>query len=296
MNSTMKSREASRPGTPGTSRRSRIRTMVRWWPIGVLIFAAFVAAFPFVLAPHNPDATHLSLRLSPPGFSSGGNTYLLGTDQLGRDIFSRVIWGVRVSVVVAFTAVLVAGITGGAVGIVAAMRKRVLGAVIMRLSDMVLSIPFFLLAILVVAALGPNLRNVVIVLALVRWPRYARVANAQTLEASKREFVRAAVALGARESRIVRRHILPEVLPPLVVVATLEVGLMVIYEAALSFIGLGVQPPTPSWGAMLSSGQQYVASAWWIATFPGIALFLLVMSVNRLGDLIRDRLDSKGGR
>lgn len=272
----------------------RIRLALRWWPIAVLIIAGFTAAFPYLLAPLNPDVTHLSARLLGPGSQSHGHTFLLGTDNLGRDVLSRVIWGVRVSVIVATTSVLVAGIFGGIMGMLAGVQGRILSPIIMRTADMVLSIPFFLLAILVVAALGPNIRNVVIVLALVRWPRYARIAHAQTLEASKREFVKAAVALGARKYRVVRHHIMPEILPPLIVVATLEVGLMVIYEAALSFIGLGVQPPTPSWGSMLSTGQEFVASAWWIATFPGIALFLLVMSVNQLGDLVRDRLDPRG--
>ena len=275
-------------------RAGKLRKLLRWWPVAILAVAAFAAAFPYLLAPLNPDLTHLNARLQGPGFRSDGLRFALGTDDLGRDVLSRVIWGVRVSVVVATAAVFAAGVFGGAMGIIAGVQKRILGPVIMRLADMVLSIPFFLLAILVVAALGPNLRNLVIVLALVRWPRYARVAYAQTLEASEREFVRAAVALGARQLRVVRRHILPEVLPALVVIATLEVGLMVIYEAALSFIGLGVQPPTPSWGSMLSTGQQFVASAWWIATFPGLALFLLVIAVNRLGDLIRDLLDPKG--
>lgn len=275
-------------------RPSRIRSVLRWWPIAVLLVAGFAAAFPYLIAPLNPDTTHLGARLQAPGFRAEGLKFLLGTDNLGRDIFSRVIWGARVSVVVATTSVLVAGVFGGAMGILAGNQGRALGSVIMRIADMVLSIPFFLLAILVVAALGPNIRNLVIVLALVRWPRYARVAQAQTLDASKREFVKAAIALGSRKFRVVRRHILPEVLPSLVVVATLEVGLMVIYESALSFIGLGVQPPTPSWGSMLSTGQEYVSSAWWISTFPGIALFLLVVAVNRLGDLVRDLLDPRG--
>lgn len=161
----------------------------------------------------------------------------------------------------------------------------------MRVADMVLSVPFFLLAILVVVVLGPSLTNVVLCLALVRWPRYTRVAYAQTLEAQGREFVRSAVAVGSPPSWIIRKHIVPEVIPSIVVVATLELGLMVLYEAALSFIGLGVQPPTPSWGSMLSDGQQYIGTAWWLATFPGFALFLLVLSVNMLGDFVRDQLD-----
>lgn len=281
-------------GRSAPTRPARVKAVLRWWPVAILVSAAFAAAFPFLLAPLNPDLTHLGARLQGPGYRLGGMRFLLGTDDLGRDVLSRVIWGVRVSVLVATTAVLVAGFVGGTLGILAGVQRRILNPIIMRLADIVLSIPFFLLAILVVAALGPNVRNLVIVLALVRWPRYARVAHAQTLEASNREFVRAAVALGARRFRVVLHHILPEVLPSLVVVATLEVGLMVIFEAALSFIGLGVQPPTPSWGSMLATGQAYVASAWWIATFPGLALFLLVMAVNRLGDLVRDQLDPRG--
>lgn len=272
----------------------KARAILRWWPVAILLVAAIAAAFPFLLAPLNPDLTNLGARLKGPGYSTGGVRFILGTDNLGRDILSRLIWGVRVSVVVAATSVLVAGGFGGAMGILAGTQKKILGPVIMRVADMVLSIPFFLLAILVVAALGPSVRNLVIVLALVRWPRYARVAQALTIETSKREFVQAAIALGARKLRVARRHILPEVLPPLVVVATLEVGLMVVYEAALSFIGLGVQPPTPSLGSMLSTGQEFVSTAWWISTFPGLALFLLVLAVNRLGDLVRDWLDPRG--
>lgn len=269
------------------------RRVIRWWPVAVLALAAFAAAFPYLLAPNHPDVTNLGARLQGPGTAVAGTSYLLGTDSLGRDVLSRVIWGTRLSMVVAVVAVLAGGIAGSLLGIVAGTRRKVLGSVIMRLADMVLSVPFFLLAILVVAILGPSLVNTVIVLALVRWPRYARVAFGQTLEAHSREFVKSSVAVGVGPWRLFSRHILPEVLPSLIVVATLEVGLMIIYEAALSFIGLGAQPPTPSWGAMLSEGQQYVASAWWIATFPGLALFIIVVSVNRLGDLLRDRLDPR---
>lgn len=277
-------------------RASHARRALRWWPLAVLALAGFAAAFPYLLAPHDPVATNLIARLQGPGATAGSLHYLLGTDSLGRDVLSRIIWGTRISMVVAVTAVLVGGGAGSALGILAGVRRKALGAVIMRVADMVLSIPFFLLAILVVAVLGPSLTNVVIVLALVRWPRYARVAFAQTVEAESREFVRSAVAIGVRQTRLVWRHIVPEVLPALIVVATLEVGLMIIYEAALSFIGLGAQPPTPSWGAMLSEGQQYVATAWWIATFPGLALFLVAVSVNRLGDLLRDHLDPRHRR
>lgn len=263
-------------------------------PFGLVLAAMIICSLvPGLLAPHDPVYTDLSVRLQPPGFASGGTRYWLGTDDLGRDVLSRVIWGARVSLAVAVSAVIGAGVIGSALGVLAGFYEGPVGAVIMRLADLVMSIPFFLLAILTVVVLGPNLVNVIIVLVLVRWPRYARVAFGQSLDAKQRDYVKASIALGARARALIRDHVLPEVLPPLIVVATLELGLMVLYEAALSFIGLGVQPPTPSWGSMLAEGQQFVATAWWLATFPGLALFAVVLSVNLLGDLIRDLLDPK---
>jgi peptide/nickel transport system permease protein len=256
--------------------------------IAVYVLAAGVAP---LLAPDDPNRPRLGVRLLGP--LSGG--HLLGTDQLGRDVLSRVIFGARVSLLVAALAVLAAALAGVGLGVVAGWRRGWAGALIMRAGDIVLSVPFFLLAILVVAVLGPSLVNVVVCLALVRWPRYTRVAYATVLETRERGFVRAAVAVGAPGRSIVWRHVLPEVLPVATVVATLEVGLMVVYEASLSFIGLGVQPPTASWGSMLSDGQQYIASAWWLAAFPGFALFVLVLAVNLLGDVVRDRLDPRSG-
>ncbi|MCI2416943.1 ABC transporter permease [Saccharopolyspora sp. K220] len=255
-------------------------------PLVVLAIYVLAAIFAPLLAPHDPNAVTLAQRLLPPGAH-----HLLGTDALGRDVLSRVIYGARVSLLVAVGAVLVGGVVGVALGMIAAWRGAKVGAVLMRLVDIVLSVPFFLLAILVVAVLGPSLLNVVVCLALVRWPRYARVAHSATLQTRSRGFVRAATATGAPGWWIVLRHVLPEVLPVAIVVGTLELGLMVIYEASLSFLGLGVQPPTASWGSILSDGQQYIASAWWLATFPGIALFLLVLAANLLGDAARDRLD-----
>jgi peptide/nickel transport system permease protein len=273
--------------------RGRLRRAIYWWPVAVLLVIAFVAAFPGLIAPHAPNAVNFAARLKGPGYSLGHTHYLLGTDDLGRDLLSRVIWGARAPVEVALAAVLLAGVVGTAIGVIAASFPRVLGAILMRIADMVLSIPFLLLAILIATVLGPSIINLVIVLALSRWPRYTRVAYAQTREAFQQEFVRSAVALGARRTRVLLRHVLPEVLPPLIVVATLEVGLMVITEASLSFLGLGVQPPTADWGAMLSEGEQYISTAWWISTFPGIAIFILVLAINRLGDRVRDRLDPR---
>jgi peptide/nickel transport system permease protein len=261
--------------------------------VGVLGLFVVMALIPGLLAPHDPLATDLSLRLQPPGSGSPGQMFWLGTDALGRDQLSRIIWGARVSLLVSVSAVVMAGVSGSALGVLAGYFGGVAGAVIMRLADLVLSIPFFLLAILTVVVLGPSLVNLIIVLGLVRWPRYARVAFGQTLDTKNRDFVRATRALGAGAGRLIVRHVLPDVLPSLIVVATLEVGLMVLYEAALSFIGLGIQPPTASWGSMLSEGQQRVQTAWWLGTFPGAALFLVVLSVNLLGDHARDLLDPK---
>lgn len=260
-------------------------------PVAVVAVYVFVALAAPLIAPHDPVAASVGSRLLPPLSSKDGPFFMLGTDALGRDVLSRIIYGARVSMIVAAATVVVSGTFGVALGVVAGWRRGWLGAVIMRIADIGLSVPFFLLAILVVAVLGPSLINVVVCLALVRWPRYTRIAYASVLEARERGFVRGAMALGASDWWVVIRHVLPEVLPLAVVIATLELGLMVIFEASLSFIGLGVQPPTPSWGSMLSDGQQYVATAWWLAMFPGLALFGLVLAVNLLGDAVRDRLD-----
>lgn len=260
-------------------------------PLAAVVIYVIVALAAPLIAPQNPDSTNLGVRLLPPFSSAGGVHYLLGTDDLGRDVLSRVIYGARVSLAVAAVAVIFSGVGGVALGLIAGWRRGWLGVLIMRLADIALSVPFLLIAILVVAVLGPSLVNVVICLAMVRWPRYTRIAYATVLETRERGFVRGVVALGAPSWWIVLRHILPEVAPLAVVVATLELGLMVIFEASLSFLGLGVQPPTASWGTMLSEGQQYIATAWWLATFPGLALFGLVLAVNMLGDAVRDRLD-----
>jgi peptide/nickel transport system permease protein len=260
-------------------------------PLLVVLSYLLVAVVAPLIAPHDPYHADLAARLSGPLSERNGGQHVLGTDALGRDVLSRIIYGARVSIVVAMATVVVAGTFGVLLGVLAGWRRGWLGALIMRVADIALSVPVFLLAILVVAVLGPSLVNVVVCLALVRWPRYTRVAYAGVLETRERGFVRGTAALGASGWWIVLRHVLPEVLPLAVVVATLELGLMVVFEASLSFIGLGVQPPTASWGSMLSDGQQYVATAWWLATFPGLALFGLVLAVNLLGDAVRDRLD-----
>ncbi|MDA5147040.1 ABC transporter permease [Streptomyces sp. AD681] len=260
-------------------------------PCVVVALYVLIALCAPLIAPFDPNHADLLSRLSGPFTSVHDQFHLLGTDALGRDVLSRALYGSRVSITVAAATVVVSGAFGVFLGVLAGWSRGWVGVVVMRIADIALSVPFFLLAILVVAVLGPSLVNVVVCLALVRWPRYTRIAYASVLETRERGFVRGAVAVGAPARWIVTRHVLPEVMPLAVVVATLELGLMVVFEASLSFIGLGVQPPTASWGSMLSDGQNYVASAWWLVTFPGLALFGLVLAVNLLGDTVRDRLD-----
>ncbi|MGN0933807.1 ABC transporter permease [Falsigemmobacter intermedius] len=258
----------------------------------IMLLLVLVAVFAPLIAPHDPASQNLMARLKAPGFESRGNFYLLGTDEIGRDILSRVIYGARVSLLVAFSSVILSGVVGTLLGVIASTRRGWVETLIMRAADIVLSVPALLLAIISVAIIGPSLTNVVVVLALTRWPRYARVAYGQTLSLSSAAFVRLAQFSGVSQTRIILRHILPNIAGALIVVATLEFGLMVLFEASLSFLGLGVQPPTASWGSMLAVGKNYVAQAWWIATIPGLCLFLLVLSVNVIGDHFRDRIET----
>jgi peptide/nickel transport system permease protein len=269
-------------------RNLRAREVV---PIAIVVVYALVAIAAPLLAPHDPNQSTLLSRLAPPWSHRDGQLFVLGTDPLGRDILSRVIYGARISLAVAVSTVIVSAVIGVILGVLAGWIRGVVSVIILRLADIVMSVPFFLLAILVIAVRGPGLANVVLCLAITRWPRYTRMTYATVLETRERGFVRGAFALGATSRWIVLRHVVPEVVPLTVVIATLEVGLMVMLEASLSFIGLGVQPPTASWGSMLSDGREYVASAWWLATIPGLALFGLILAVNLLGDAVRDRLD-----
>jgi peptide/nickel transport system permease protein len=262
-------------------------------PAAVLLLFVILAIGAPLIAPADPARQSLLARLRPPGASVAGGTYWLGTDELGRDLLSRVLYGARVSLLVALLSVCVSGSLGTILGMLAGFRRGVSEIVIMRGVDMMLSIPPILLAIITVAVLGPGLPNLVLVLGLTRWPRYTRVAYGQTLAVATLPFITASRLGGARSARLLFRHVLPNILASLVVVATLEFGLMVLFEAGLSFLGLGIQPPTPSWGAIMAVGRNYIASAWWIATLPGLCLFLLVLAVNLLGDQLRDRLDPR---
>ena len=264
-----------------------------WVFVLVLLCIFLIAVFaPFVTS-HDPNYQNLLARLKPPGYSTGSRFYLLGTDELGRDLLTRIVYGARISLLVAFLSVSISLTFGVLIGMVAGYFRGFPEVLIMRMADIFLSIPAILLAILTVAVLGPSLLNLVLVLAFTRWPRYTRVAYAQTLSVAGRLYIKSSAYSGASNTRILMRHILPNILAPLIVLATLEFGLMILFEGGLSFLGLGVQPPMPSWGSILSVGRNYISSAWWIVTLPGICLFVVVLSINVLGDFQRDKFDPR---
>ncbi len=241
----------------------------------ILVVVAGSAILAPVISPADPLLQDVSVRLKPPTLEGGdGRAHLLGTDHLGRDILSRLIFGARISLVIGISAVALAGTLGTLIGLAAGYRGGRIDDLCMRLTDTMLAMPFILLALAVIAVLGSNLRNIIFVLGVTSWVSYARIVRAEVLTLRTREFVAAAQALGGGGRRIVFRHLLPNVLTPVIVIATLEVARMIILESALSFLGLGVQPPTPTWGGMLADGRAYLSTAWWLATFPGLCIML----------------------
>lgn len=282
-------RLAVAPAAPAQRRR---RPWLVVLGVGFVALLAVVAAAAPLLAPEDPIRQSLRGRLSPPTWEgTDGRAHLLGTDHLGRDVLSRVIYGSRVSLVIGFSAVLVGGILGSAAGLMAGFAHRRLDAIIMTLADAQLAFPFILLAIGIIAVLGPSFPTLVVVIGLSGWVSYARILRAQVLVVRSREFVEAIQALGGSFVRIVLRHVLPNVLSSIVVIATLELARAIVLEATLSFLGLGIQPPTPSWGGMVQDGREYLDSAWWISTFPGVVLMITSIVVSRTGDWLRDVLD-----
>jgi peptide/nickel transport system permease protein len=258
--------------------------------LGLMVTAIFAPQ----VAPHSPIRERLIDRLLPPAWAKDGEwQYLLGTDHLGRDLVSRMIYGSRVSLVVGGAAVIIGGGLGVALGVLAGFLRGHTDEVIMALADMQLAFPTILLAIAIIAVLGPSFTNLIVVIGISGWVTYARIARGQVLSVREQEFIEAIRAQGGGRFRIIWRHILPNILSPLIVVATLDLARTIILESTLSFLGLGIQPPTPSWGGMLSDGREYLLSAWWVATFPGLALMLTALSFNRLGDWIRDRSDPR---
>jgi peptide/nickel transport system permease protein len=258
----------------------------------VLALLAVAAAAPWI-APHDPTRQSLRARLAPPSLqdAADGKRHLLGTDHLGRDVLSRTIHGARVSLLVGFAAVIVGGLMGAILGLLAGFRGGWTDSAIMTVADAQLAFPFILLAIGIIAVLGPSFPTLVVVIGLSGWVNYARILRSQVMVVRSREFVDAIQALGGSMVRVVLRHILPNVLSSLVVVATLELARAIVLEATLSFLGLGVQPPTPSWGGMVQEGREYLDTAWWISTSPGLVLMLTSIVVSRTGDWLRDILD-----
>jgi peptide/nickel transport system permease protein len=262
-------------------------------PILILASVAFIALFANVLAPHNPEIGSLAARFKPPFWQTGGTfEYPLGTDQLGRDVLSRLIFGARVSMVVGFTAVIFAGVIGTALGILSGYLGGWVDQVIMRLTDTWLALPALTFAIFLAAITGPSMWNIVIILALTYWTRYARVIRGEVLSLKEREFVRLAIVAGCSKWTIMRRHILPNVINSAIVIGTLMLGVVIIAEATLSFLGVGVPPPQPAWGLMLSDGKQgLMVGYWWLTVFPGCCIMLMVLSANLIGDWLRVKFD-----
>lgn len=264
-----------------------------WIATSLLGLLLFVALFANLLAPHDPEVGSLGERFRPPVWQQGGSEkFLLGSDHLGRDVLSRLIFGARVSVVVGFTAVLVAGVVGTLLGILSGYIGGWVDQVIMRITDTWLALPALTFAIFLAAVVGPSEMNIVIILALVYWTRYARVIRGEVLSLKERDFVRLAVVAGCSKRTIMRRHILPNVLNSAIVLGTLMLGVVVVTEAALSFLGVGVPPPKPAWGLMLADGKKgLMAGYWWLTVLPGCCIMLMVLSANLLGDWLRVKFD-----
>ena len=275
--------------SPAQSLR-RPRRMVQrpaqfWVGLAIILFILAVALFAEQIAPHDYTKQTLTIAMRPPAWMEGGDwSYPLGTDRLGRDLLSRLMVGARVSTAVGVFSVLLGGAIGIALGMVAGYFGGWADRFISRLMDIQLSFPPVFLAIAIIAALGQSLTNLIVVLGLVSWVQYARVTRGQTLSLRGQEFILAAQAIGIGTGRLLLRHLLPSVLPPLAVIATVNMSAMILNEAALSFLGLGVQPPTPAWGSMVAEGRAIMTVAWWNAVFPGAAIALFVIGGNLMGD------------
>jgi peptide/nickel transport system permease protein len=283
----------------GSKLGARLRgvPLVVWGCAAILLLACLAALLAPWVAPKDPYDQSLILRLKPPIWLKGGEPgYLLGTDQVGRDILSRTIYGAQTSLAVGLVGVLIGSIVGTLLGMVAGYFAGPIDEIIMLLADMQLAFPFILLAIAIVAVLGPDPSGalpwkLIVIVGVSGWMTYARVCRGVVLTVKEREFVQSVRALGGSDTRILRSHILPNILSPVIVLATLDLARLIILESTLSFLGLGVQPPSPSWGGMLGQGRDYLDSAWWLATFPGLAIIITTLAISRGGDWLRDVLD-----
>ena len=283
--------DARRPRKRARPAGLRLRTALGLAIIGLIVLAAAVGP---TISSHDPLRQDLGGRLRPPAWVAGGDpAYPLGTDQLGRDVLTRLVYGARTSLLIGFGAVLLSGTAGTLLGLIAGYYGGLADRAIMRLADIQFSFPFILLVITLVAVLGPGLGSVVLAMAVGGWATYARVVRAQVLALKGREFVEAARCLGAGSLEILYRHIFPGTVGPLSVIGTYSVGQMMVFAAALDFLGLGIQPPTPAWGTMLADGLAYLDTAWWLNVFPGLALVLTVLGLNLVDDAIRAAADPR---
>ena len=261
-------------------------------PVVILLALCLIGLLAPLIAPYSPMQGSLGERLRPPAWVTGGQwAHPLGTDLLGRDILSRLLYGARTSLAVAALAVVFAGTLGTILGLLSGYFGGVVDAIIMRFTDIALSLPLILVAIVLAAALGTSFGNVILVIVLLLWPRYARQVRGETLSIKERDFVALARIANCSHFRIIWRHIFPSVLPTLLVLVTLQAGYIVLLESTLSFLGVGIPPSTPAWGLMISEGRTVMDSAWWVVLWPGLAILLMVLSGNLLGDWLRDRLD-----
>jgi len=265
-----------------------------WFPGVVLAALVLTAVFAAYLAPQSPTEGDITQKLIPPIWMERGDwEHPLGTDRFGRDVLSRIIYGSRISLLVSLIAIGVAGTFGTALGLLSGYRGGLIDAVLMRLTDIALSLPLILIAVVLVAVSEPSFRNVILVIALLLWPRFARQVRGETLAIKQQDFVALAVVAGRSSWWIMSRHIFPNVVPTLLVITTLQVGYVILLEGTLSFLGVGVPPPNPAWGLMIADGRGFLATAWWISLFPGLAMLLIVLAVNLMGDWLRDHLDPK---
>lgn len=273
--------------------RQLLRSLTGTLGAVMLVALILVAVFAPQLAPHDPAQQNLLGRLKPPVWAGGSPEHVLGTDQLGRDILSRLIFGTRVALIVGFGGVLVATIVGTIIGTLSGYFGGLLDTIAMRLTDAIVAVPNLILYLTVLGVFSPSVLLLIIVIGLVNWTTFARVVRAEVLSVKELEFVEASRAIGSGSARILPRHVLPNIASSILVLATLNIAGVIVLEASLSYLGFGVQAPTVTWGRMLSDGRSYMATAWWLATFPGLAITILTLAFLFLGDWLRDMLDPK---
>jgi len=285
----------AKPIISGLSRSTRIiRNLTLIIPVTILLVIIIVAIFADLVAPCDPVRMSLPDRLSPPFWAEGGSTeHLLGTDKMGRDILSRLIFGARISLSISLLVILITSFVGTVLGIIGGYLGGRTEAFLMRITDISMAFPPILVAMLLCVSMGPSFATVVVSISLLGWAPYARLIRGETLRLREEDFVSQARTIGSSPIRIMIRHIFPNIINPLIIVMTLQIGLLIITEASLSFLGVGIPPPAPSWGNMINDGRNLVDTAWWISTFPGIAIGLVVLSGNFLGDWLRDKLDPR---